>query len=157
MVDLDARFVSSIRDGRQPWNASFAFNNAVELPQPIDQRTNDLSLGASWSNRQGHVARRLGWIVVQQQQPVLVWDNLDSPHGLLTNGSTVFNCPATGPSGPWDRNGYSNGNGPAQGREALALNNMMSVVSAVAMHKLATRTTLNGTVQFTNQRGRTRR
>ena len=68
-VDLDARFVSSIRDGRQPWNASFAFNNAVELPQPIDQRTNDLSLGASWSNAKGML--RVGWdgSWFQQQQP----------------------------------------------------------------------------------------
>jgi hypothetical protein len=40
----------------------------------------------------------------------------------------------------------------AQGREALAPSNMMSVVSAVAMYKLAARTTLNGTLQFTNQR-----
>ena len=150
-VDLDARFVSSMRDGQQPWNASFAFNNAVELPQPIDQRTNDVSIGASWTNRKGMV--RVGWdgSWFNNSNQVLVWDN---PIRLtdFTNGSTVFNCPATGPSGPWDCNGYSNGNGPAQGREALAPSNMMSVVSAVAMYKVATRTTLNGTLQLTNQR-----
>jgi hypothetical protein len=42
--------------------------------------------------------------------------------------------------------------GPAQGREALAPSNMMNVISAVAMYKLAARTTLNGTLQLTNQR-----
>jgi hypothetical protein len=54
-LDLDARFLSSARDGQQPWNASFAFNTAVELPQPLDQRTNDVSVGASWSNTKGMV------------------------------------------------------------------------------------------------------
>ena len=150
-VDLDAKFISSMRDGQQPWSASFAFNNSVELPQPIDQRTNDLSVGASWSNQKGML--RVGWdgSWFHNSNQVLVWDN---PIRLtdFSNGSTVFNCPATGPSGPWDCNGYSNGNGPAQGREALAPSNMMSVVSAVAMYRLATRTTVNGTLQLTNQR-----
>jgi len=150
-VDLDAKFISSMRNGQQPWNASFAFNNAVELPQPIDQRTNDVSVGATWSNPQGMF--RAGWdgSWFTNHNQVLTWDN---PIRItdFTNGSTVFNCPATGASGPWDCNGYSNGNGPAQGREALAPSNMMNVVSAVAMYKLAARTTLNGTLQFTNQR-----
>ncbi|MGH9239591.1 MAG: MtrB/PioB family outer membrane beta-barrel protein [Vicinamibacterales bacterium] len=150
-VDLDAKFISSMRDGQQPWNASFAFNNAVELPQPIDQRTNDLSVGASWANPKGMV--RVGWdgSWFNNSNPVLVWDN---PIRLtdFNNGNTLFNCLPNGTGGPWDCNGYSNGNGPAQGREALAPSNMMSVVSAVAMYKLATRTTLNGTLQFTNQR-----
>jgi hypothetical protein len=150
-IDLDGKFTSSMRDGQQPWSASFAFNNTVELPQPIDQRTNDVSVGASWANPKGMV--RVGWdgSWFNNSNQVLVWDN---PIRLtdFTNGSTVFNCPSTGASGPWDCNGYSNGNGPAQGREALAPSNMMSVVSAVAMYKLAMRTTLNGTLQFTNQR-----
>jgi len=150
-VDLDAKFVSSMRNGQQPWNASFAFNNAVELPQPIDQRTNDVSVGTTWSNPKGMF--RVGWdgSWFTNHNQVLVWDN---PIRItdFSNGSTVFNCPATGASGPWDCNGYSNGNGAAQGREALAPSNMMSVVSAVAMYKLAARTTLNGTLQLTNQR-----
>jgi hypothetical protein len=150
-VDLDALFISSTRNGQQPWNASFAFNNAVELPQPIDQITNDVSVGATWSNLRGMF--RLGWngSWFTNHNQVLTWDN---PIRItdFTNGSTVFNCPATGASGPWDCNGYSNGNGPAQGREALAPSNMMSIASAVAMYKLTPRTTLNGTLQFTNQR-----
>ena len=150
-VDLDANFTSSMRDGQQPWNASFAFNNAVELPQPIDQRTNDVGIGASWSHNKGML--RVGWdgSWFTNHNQVLVWDN---PVRLtdFTNGSTVFNCPTTGAGGPWDCSGYSNGNGPAQGREALAPSNMMNVISAVAMYKLAPRTTLNGTVQLTNQR-----
>jgi hypothetical protein len=150
-VDLDAKFVSSMRDGQQPWNASFAFNNSVELPQPIDQRTNDVSIGTSWSSTKGMV--RLGWdgSWFTNHNPVLVWDN---PIRItdFNNGNTLFNCLPNGTGGPWDCNGYSNGNGPAQGREALAPSNMMNVVSAVAMYKLAARTTLNGTLQLTNQR-----
>jgi len=148
---LDAKVISSLRDGQQPWNASFAFNNAVELPQPIDQRTNDIGIGASWANRKGMV--RVGWdgSWFNNSHQVLVWDN---PIRLtdFNNGNTLFNCLPNGTGGPWDCNGYSNGNGPAQGREALAPSNMMNVVSAVAMYKLALRTTLNGTLQFTNQR-----
>jgi|RhiMethySRZTD1v2_1073278.scaffolds.fasta_scaffold10978_8 putative beta-barrel porin MtrB/PioB len=150
-VDLDARFLSSGRDGQQPWNASFAFNTAVELPQPLDQRTNDVSVGASWTNPKGMF--RVGWdgSWFTNHNQILTWDNPIRSTDF-TNGSTVFNCPASGPSGPWDCSGYSNGNGPARGREALAPSNMMNVVSAVAMYKLAARTTLNGTLQFTNQR-----
>ena len=150
-LDIDAKVISSLRDGQQPWNASFAFNNAVELPQPIDQRTNDVGIGASWANRKGMV--RVGWdgSWFNNSNQVLVWDN---PIRLtdFNNGNPLFNCLPNGTGGPWDCNGYSNGNGPARGREALAPSNMMNVVSAVAMYKLALRTTLNGTLQFTNQR-----
>jgi len=141
--DLDASFRSSARDGQQPWGASFAFNTAVELPQPIDQRTNDLSVGASWSNPRGMF--RLGWdgSWFNNSFQSLTWDN---PIRL-----TDFNNGLLPPNGPYDPNGYSNGNGPAQGRQALAPSNTMNVVSGTGMYKLARRTTLNGTVQFTSQ------
>jgi MtrB/PioB family decaheme-associated outer membrane protein len=142
-IDVDARFTSSARDGQQPWGASFAFNTAVELPQPIDQRTNDLSLGASWSNPRGMF--RLGWdgSWFNNNFQSLTWDN---PIRI-----TDFNNGLLPPNGPYDPNGYSNGNGPAQGRQALAPSNTMNVVSGTGMYKLARRTTLNGTLQFTSQ------
>jgi MtrB/PioB family decaheme-associated outer membrane protein len=142
-IDVDANFRSSARDGQQPWGASFAFNTAVELPQPIDQRTNDLSVGASWSNPRGMF--RLGWdgSWFNNNFQSLTWDN---PIRL-----TDFNNGLLPPDGPYDANGYSNGNGPAQGRQALAPSNTMNVVSGTGMYKLARRTTLNGTVQFTSQ------
>jgi hypothetical protein len=153
-VDLDAKFTSTMKDGQQPWNASFSFNNAVEVPQPIDQHTNDVSLGASWSNAKSML--RVGWdgSWFTNNNPVLTWDN---PIRLtdFNNGNPLFIvCPPSSstPSGPWDCSAYSNGNGPAQGREALAPNNMMNVISAVAMYKLARRTTVNGTLQLTNQK-----
>jgi hypothetical protein len=54
----------------------------------------------------------------------LVWDN---PIRI-----TDFNNGLTPPNGPYDPSGYSNGNGPVQGRMALAPDNSMNVVSATA-------------------------
>jgi MtrB/PioB family decaheme-associated outer membrane protein len=142
-IDVDANFRSSAREGQQPWGASFAFNTAMELPQPINQRTNDLSVGTSWSNPRGMF--RLGWdgSWFNNNFQSLTWDN---PIRI-----TDFNNGLLPPDGPYDANGYSNGNGPAQGRQALAPSNTMNVVSGTGMYKLARRTTLNGTVQITSQ------
>jgi MtrB/PioB family decaheme-associated outer membrane protein len=142
-LDLDARFSSSSRDGQQPWGASFAFNTAVELPKPLDDRTNDLSVGATWANPRGMF--RLGWdgSWFNNHFTSLTWDN-----PILFND---FTNGLTPPNGPYDPNGYSNGNGPGQGRESVAPSNTMNVVSAVGLYKLRGRTTLNGTVQLTSQ------
>jgi MtrB/PioB family decaheme-associated outer membrane protein len=142
-VDVDARFTSTKREGQQPWGASFAFNNAVELPKPLDERTNDLSLGTTWAN--SRATFRLGWdgSWFNNHLQSMVWDNpirvSDFNNGLLP------------PNGPYDPSGYSNGNGPAQGREALAPGNTMNVLSATALYKLQRRTTLNGTLQLSSQ------
>ena len=142
-VDVDASVTSTKRSGAQPWGASFAFNNAVELPKPLDERTNDVRIGASWAGPRASV--RLGWdgSWYNNQFRELVWDNpiflTDYTNGLLP------------PAGPYDPSGYSNGNGSAQGRQALAPDNSMSVVSATALYKLARRSTLNGTMQFSTQ------
>jgi MtrB/PioB family decaheme-associated outer membrane protein len=142
-VDIDAGFISADRSGQQPWGASFAFNTAVELPQPLDQLTNDLRIGATWAKPQGMF--RIGWdgSWFNNKYQSLVWDNPD----FLTD----YNNGLLPPSGPYDPSGYSNGNGPAHGRQALAPDNSMHVVSAVGLYKLARRTSLNGTLQFTTQ------
>lgn len=142
-LDVDAKFTSAMRSGQQPWGASFAFNDAVELPQPLDQRTNDATLGATWANPRGMV--RLGWDGSWFTNRIhnLVWDN---PIRL-----TDFSNGLAPPLGPYDPSGYSNGNGPAQGRQAMAPGNSMHVVSATALYKLPGRTTLNGTAQLTSQ------
>jgi putative beta-barrel porin MtrB/PioB len=142
-VDVDGSLRYVKRDGQQPFGASFAFNNAVEVPLPIDQRTTDMTLGASWTNP--HAMFRLGWdgSWFHNQYLSMTWDNPiflnDYTNGLLP------------PNGPYDPSGYSNGNGPAHGRMALAPSNNMNVVSGTGMYKLPGRTTLNGTVQFTEQ------
>jgi Putative outer membrane beta-barrel porin, MtrB/PioB len=150
-LDIDGAFTTNRRKGEQPWGASFAFNNAVELPQPIDQRTNDATLGASWANRKAMF--RVSWngSFFNNQYQSLTWDN---PLYLTdyNNGVNVYNCPASGPSGPWDCSGYVNGNGPAQGRMALAPDNTMNVFSGTGLYRLPHKTTINGTIQYTDQR-----
>ncbi|HEX2462910.1 MAG TPA: MtrB/PioB family outer membrane beta-barrel protein [Vicinamibacterales bacterium] len=150
--DIDVKFASAMKDGQQPWGASFAFNTADELPMPLDTRTNDLTLGASWTNPKGMF--RVGWdgSWFTNEFHSLVWDNPIRVSDF-NNGITLYRCPnppAVG--GPWDCSGYSNGNGPAQGRMALAPNNTMNVISATGLYKLARRSTLNGTLQFTSQK-----
>jgi MtrB/PioB family decaheme-associated outer membrane protein len=142
-VDIDGSFLSSFRKGEQPWGASFAFNNAVDVPQPIDQRTNDVKLGASWRNDRASV--RVGWdgSYFHNAFQSLTFDN--------PNFLTDFNNGLAPPNGPYDPSGYSNGNGAAHGREALAPSNNMSVVSTTALYKIAAHTTVNGTLQLTQQ------
>lgn len=141
--DVDVTFSSAKKEGQQPWGAAFAFNNANELPLPLDNRTNDLSVGASWTNPKGMI--RIGWdgSWFTNDIQTLVWDNpirlTDFTNGLLP------------PSGPYDPSAYINGNGPAQGRQALAPSNTMTVVSATGLYKLPRRTTVNGTLQLTTQ------
>jgi len=143
-IDVNAGFQSWGRDGQQPWGASFAFNNAVEVPKPLDDRTNNVSLAASWAKPRGMF--RVGWdgSWFTNHNKSLVWDN---PIFL-----TDFNNGLLPPNGPYDPNGYSNGNGPAQGRESTAPNNVMQVVSAIGLYKMPRRTTLNGTIQLTSQK-----
>jgi MtrB/PioB family decaheme-associated outer membrane protein len=142
-IDIDARFLTSKREGQQPWGASFAFNNAIEVPLPLAQRTNDMSLGASWANPRAMF--RVGWDGSWFNNDIqsIVWDN---PIRL-----TDFDNGQQPPLGPYDPSGYSNGNGPARGQMALMPSNTMNVVSATGLYKMAGRTTINGTLQFTSQ------
>jgi MtrB/PioB family decaheme-associated outer membrane protein len=142
-VDVDMTFSSSTREGQQPWGASFAFNNAIELPQPLDQRTNDASVGATWANPRSMF--RLGWNGSWFNNDIhsLTWDN---PIRL-----TDFSNGLAPPGGPYDPSGYSNGNGPGQGRQAMAPDNVMNVVSATGLYKMPGRTTVNGVAQLTQQ------
>ena len=132
-VGFNASFTSTRRTGYQPYGASFAFNNANELPLPLDNRTNDLSANIEWSNRKGMV--RVGWDSswFNNHLRELVWDN-----PLRATDTT-----------PFDPSGYSNGNGPAQGRMSLAPSNSLNTVSGTALYKMPAHTTLNGTLSFT--------
>ncbi|MGE3843436.1 MAG: MtrB/PioB family outer membrane beta-barrel protein [Vicinamibacterales bacterium] len=142
-LDVSLSFLSAAKTGHMPWGASFAFNNANELPLPIDNRTNDFSAGVAWTRPKGMF--RLGWdgSWFNNSVQTLTWDNpirlTDFTNGLLP------------PSGPYDASGYSNGNGPAQGRMALAPSNTSNVFSVTGLYKLPARTSLNGTLQFTSQ------
>ncbi|MGE0393788.1 MAG: MtrB/PioB family outer membrane beta-barrel protein, partial [Vicinamibacterales bacterium] len=127
-------FITTSRTGRQPYGASFSFNNANELAVPVDQRANDITAGLEYSADQGMVrlAWQQSWFTNQIQE--ILWDN-----PLRATDVT-----------PFDASGYSNGNGAARGRMATAPDNHMSMISATGLYKLAPRTTLNGVFAFTS-------
>jgi MtrB/PioB family decaheme-associated outer membrane protein len=132
-IGIDVSFASTAKHGNQPYGMSFAFNNANELPIPLDNRTNDLSAGLEYVRDQGMV--RLAWEASYFDNKIkeVVWDN--PMRATDTN--------------PYDPNGYSNGNGPAFGRMSMPPSNSMNTVSATGLYKMAARTTINGIVSFT--------
>ena len=142
-VGVNVAFTTTRKSGEMPWGASFAFNDANEMPLPIDNRTNDFSAGLEWTAPKGMF--RVGWdgSWFNNDVKTLVWDN--------PIRATDFNNGLAPPNGPYDPSGYSNGNGPAQGRMALAPNNMMNVFSLTGLYKLPARTSVNGTFQYTTQ------
>jgi hypothetical protein len=139
-LGITVAFTSTAKSGEMPWAGSHAFNNVNEFPLTLDHRTNDFSTGVEWSRPKGML--RVGWdgSFFDNGNQTLVWDN---PIRLtdFTNGTAT----------PWDASGYSNGNGAARGRMALWPNSTQHVISGTGMYKLARRTNVNGTLQFTNQ------
>jgi MtrB/PioB family decaheme-associated outer membrane protein len=133
---VDAAFQTVKKTGYQPWGASFAFNVANELPAPLDQRTNDVTVGLEWANRHGMV--RVSYLYSAFKNPVksLVWDN-----AVRATDTT-----------PYDASGYSNGNGPAKGLMALWPNSHMNVITAQGVYKMAPRTTLSGSLSLTSMK-----
>jgi MtrB/PioB family decaheme-associated outer membrane protein len=135
---LGAQFTltTAKKTGSMPWAASFAFNDANELPLPLNNRTTDYGANLEWANQKGMV--RLGWngSWFDNNIQTLVWDN-----PLRATDTT-----------PYDPNGYSNGNGPAQGRMALAPSNNLNTVSTTGLYKMPGRSTLNGTFAFTTMK-----
>ena len=127
-LDLNVKFSSMRKDGTMPYFASFGFSNAVELPVPLDNRTNDLSVKAEWTNMKGLV--RLGydgsWFVNDIKS--LTWDN------PLATTDRVYPT------------AYSDGRGPSFSRMATAPDSTRHMVSAAASYKLPAHSRLSGYV-----------
>jgi MtrB/PioB family decaheme-associated outer membrane protein len=132
-VTLDLAFKSSRRDGYRPWAASFAFNNANELPMPLDDRTNDVTAGLEMVKPEGMIRIAYDGSWFDNNIKSFVWDN--PLRATDTN--------------PVDPSGYSNGNGAAQGRMSMAPSNAMNVVNVTGLYKMPNHTTLNSSVSFT--------
>jgi MtrB/PioB family decaheme-associated outer membrane protein len=135
-LSVDAAFQTVKKTGYQPWGASFAFNVATELPAPLDQRTNDLTLGMEWVNKQGMV--RVAYMHSAFSNPVksLLFDN-----PVRATDTT-----------PYDASGYSNGNGPAQGRMALWPDSNMNVITLQGLYRMPAHTTLNGSLSLSSMK-----
>lgn len=130
---VNLTFATTKKTGNQPYSMSFAFNNANELPMPLNHRTNEFGAGLEYTREQGMI--RLGWesSFFNQNISSITWDN------PLRLTDTV----------PYDSNGYSNGNGPATGRIATWPSNSLNAVSLTGLYKMPGRTTINGLVSFT--------
>ncbi len=131
-LGFNLSFSSAKKSGRQPYGMSFSFNNANELPVPLDNRTNDMSASLEYANSSGMI--RLGWDASWFNNNVheLIWDN--PLRATDTN--------------PYDPSGYANGNGPARGRMSVPPSNTMNVVSTTGLYKMPSHTTISGTVSF---------
>jgi len=134
--DVDVKFSlnSYRRNGTQPWGASFAFNDAVELPLPIDNRTTDLKAEAEWANQKGMLRVGYDGSYFNNNITTLVWSN-----------------PVRATDG-WAGSSYSNAllGGSALGRMALAPNNTANTVSAAGLYKLPGRSSFNASLAISS-------
>ena len=137
-------YQSTGRTGSMPWNASYAFNNANQLPVPVDQRNNELRVGTEWVNPKGMVRVDYWGSYFSNEIQTLTWDN--------PIRATDFNNGLLPPLGPFDPSGYSNGNGPALGQAALWPSNTLNSFGLTGMYKALPKTTVNGNVQLTYMR-----
>lgn len=104
---FDVRGERRERTGYKPYGASFGFNNAIELLEPIRQRTVDGQVMASYEQSRVKAQASVGVSVFKNFVSDLVWDN---PKRLT------------------DRSGsgsYSQGNGASQGRIDLYPDNQV--------------------------------
>lgn len=131
-VMFNVSVASYARTGSQPVSMSFAFNNANELPMPLDNRTNDVTAGVEYALERGMVRLAYEGSFFNNHIKQVMWDN---PLRLTDTD-------------PYDANGYSNGNGPAVGRMSVAPSNSMHTWSATALHKIGARSAVNGVFSF---------
>lgn len=112
-VDLKFTVTSTAREGAIPYGATFGFNNLVELPVPIDNRTTDAKTSLEWATQNGLVS--VGWdgSWFDNRIETLIWDN-----------------PLKITDAPAYASAYSDGRGPAQARMALWPTNTQQYVHA---------------------------
>jgi len=147
---LTVDFTTTKKSGYQPFGMSFAFGNANELPMQLDNRTNDFGAAVEWAKPKGMFRASFEHSMFSNQYNSVEWDN---PLQLTdyNNGLPIIPCGTTPPTGPFDCNGYSNGNGAARGRISSFPDNSMTVVSFMGLYKFTRTTTVNGTVQISDQ------
>jgi len=121
-LDLTGAYTSQLHTGELPWGASFGFGNDVEVALPYRSLTNDVTLGAEWTNgrRLLRVAYDGSWFNNHSEE--LIWD---SP--LRLDDSTTA---------------------PGRGRMALWPSNSAQTITAVGFQKWPHRTQLTGAVSY---------
>lgn len=115
-TDVLVKVRNTTREGAIPFGGTFGFNNAVELPVPIDTRTTDIQTALEWANTRGLL--RVGWdgSAFHNSVESVTWDN------PLRFGPDLATTPSQGRMALWPGNtlNYLHGTGsvslPARGR-----------------------------------------
>jgi MtrB/PioB family decaheme-associated outer membrane protein len=74
-IDITGSFTTTKHSGELPWGATFGFSNDVEVALPYDSRTNDLSMGAEWTNDRAMVRVAYDGSWFDNRADRLVWDS----------------------------------------------------------------------------------
>jgi len=128
------------RSGNMPYGASFAFNDATELPMVIDNRETEINVGVEWASHQGMFKVNYEHSKFQQNIPTFTFDN-----PLFAADYCKTGISGAAPGTCFDPSGYSSGGGAAKGRLAMAPSNTMGTLSWMGMVKLPNHTTANAT------------
>lgn len=114
-LDLKVNVTSVGRKGTMQYGAPFGFSNLIELPVPLDQRTNDAKALLEWANQKGLVS--IGWdgSWFNNHIETLIWDN-----------------PLRITDAPSYSSAYSDGKSSSQGRMALWPDNTLQYVHSTA-------------------------
>ena len=121
-VEITGGFTTTKHSGELPWGASFGFSNDTEVALPYESRTNDLDIGASWTNARSMIRTAYTNSRFDNQADTLTWD---SPL-QLTDAVEL----------------------PGRGRMALWPSNSLQTVSTAGYTKFPLRTQLTGSLAF---------
>jgi MtrB/PioB family decaheme-associated outer membrane protein len=111
MVDFGVTFRNTLREGTQPYGATFGFGDAVEVPLPLDNRTTELGASLQWAGNRGLAKVAYDGSFFRNNVSSLSWDN----PLRITDSATA---------------------GPLFGRMALSPNTDMNTASAIGSLKL---------------------
>jgi MtrB/PioB family decaheme-associated outer membrane protein len=121
-VDLSGTFTTTKHSGELPWGADFGFGNDNEVALPYRSRTNDVELGAQWTNTRAMIRGAYYGSWFNNLDDTLVWDN-----PLVLEDSTTA---------------------PGRGRTALWPSNSLQTISTAGYVKLARRTQVTGSLAY---------
>lgn len=74
-IDVSFLFRSTAKTGNQPWAGTFGFSNAVELPAPVQTRTNEIGAAFEWANQRGSARVGYDGSFFRNDIDPLIWDN----------------------------------------------------------------------------------
>lgn len=74
-LTLQAEYAVIHKQGSRPISTTFLFTNQVELPEPIDQRIDDLKLTAELTRERWQLQLGYGLSLFQNDIDALIWDN----------------------------------------------------------------------------------